>query len=118
MASGQIFSLTPLPPGTLAAPLDILVGASTPAESLAIATYADAAAAYMDFYGVLQGYGGGGLTLTIKWSALAATNNAVWQAALRFYPDDAEDADTTVHSYAYNTVTATAPSVIGENSYD
>ena len=118
MASGQIFPLTPLPPGTLGAPLDILVGAATPAESWPIATFADAAAAYMDFYGVLQGYSGGGLTLTIKWSSLAATNNAVWQAALRFAPDDAEDIDTTAHSYAYNTVTAAAPSVVGECSYD
>src|SRR3990170_1402244 len=118
MASGQIFPLTPLPPGTLAAPLDILVGASTPAESLPIATFADAAAAYMDYYGNLRGYGGGGLTLDVVWSSLATANNCVWQAAFRRIQDDAEDVDTTAHTYDFNTVTATAPSAAGENSLD
>ena len=118
MASGQIFPLTPLPPGTLGAPLDILVGASTPAESWAIATFADAAAAYMDFEGTLRGYGGGGLSLDIPSAALVNTNNMVLQAAFRFIPDDTEDIDTTVHTYDYNTVTVAAPSVVGEVTYD
>lgn len=119
MASGQIFGLIPTPPGTLSAPLDWLVGASTPAENAPIAVYADAAAAYMDFYGTLQGYGGGGLTLKLRWSALAVvTNNAVWQAAFRRVADDAEDFNTTAHTYDFNTVTAAAPSAVGEISYD
>ena len=118
MASGQIFPLTPLPPGSSGAQLDILVGASTPAESLPIAVYADAAAAYIDYYGTLRGYGGGGLTLDLVWSSLATANNAVWQAAFRRIQDDAEDVDTTAHTYDFNTVTAAAPSAAGENSLD
>lgn len=118
MASGQIFGLYPCPPGASAAPIDFLVGAATPAENLPIGTFADAAAAYMDFYGVAQGYGGGGLTLKLKWSSLATTNNAVWQAAIRRIADDAEDFDTTAHSYDFNTVTAAAPIAAGQASYD
>lgn len=118
MASGQIFGLIPTPPGASAAPMDWLVGASTPAENSPIAVFADAAATYMDFYGALQGYGGGGLTLRLKWSALVATGNCVWQVAFRRVQDDAEDFDTTAHTYDFNTVTALAPSVIGESSYD
>src|SRR3990167_1944988 len=118
MASGQIFHLTPTLPGTLGAPFDILVGASSPAESLNINTFADAAAAYLDYQGTLRGYGGGGLTLDVVWSSLATANNCVWQAAFRRIQDDAEDVDTTAHTYDYNTVTATAPSAAGENSLD
>ncbi len=118
MASGQIFGLIPNPPAATAAPLDWLAGASTPAENLPMAVYADAASAYMDFYGVLQGYGGGGLTLKLKWSASVTTNNCVWQAAVRRIADDAEDMDTTAHTYDFNTVTAAAPSAVGEASYD
>lgn len=80
--------------------------------------FADAASAYMDFYGRLQGYGGGGLTLKFAWSSPATSNSAVWQAAIRRIADDAEDLDTTAETYAFNTVTATAPSVAGEVSYD
>lgn len=118
MASGQIFGLVPCPPGTLAAPIDWLVGAATPAENAPIAVFADSASAYVDFYGTLQGYGGGGLTLKLYWSSLATSNNCVWQAAIRRVQDDAEDFNTTAHSYDFNTVTAAAPSAVGEISYD
>lgn len=119
MASGQIFGLIPCPPGTSAAPLDWLVGAATPAENAPIAVFADASSAYMDFYGTLQGYGGGGLTLKIRWSALSVTtNNCVWQAAIRRVLDDGEDFNSTAHSYDFNTVVAPAPSAVGEISYD
>lgn len=118
MASGQIFGLISNPPGASAAPIDWIVGASTPAENAPVAVFADAAEAFIDFYGTLQGYGGGGLTLRLKWSSLAITNDAVWQAALRRVADDAEDFDTTAHTYDFNTVTVAAPSAIGELSYD
>ena len=118
MASGQVFGLYPAPTGTLAAPIDYIVGAATPAENAPVAVFADAASAYLDFYGTLQGYGNGGLTLSIKWSSLATSNAVVWQAAFRRMQDDGEDFDTMAHSYDFNTVTATAPSAAGENSYD
>lgn len=118
MASGQIFGLNLSLPGTSYALLRTLIGTSTPAEAMPILNFPDAASAYADFYGSAEGYGGGGLTLKLKTSALAATNNYVFQAAIRALPDDAEDFDTTAFTYDFNTVTITAPSAVGENSYD
>src|SRR5688500_11882892 len=102
MASGTVFPLTPMPPGTLAATHDTRTGGSTPAESVPVFDFDDTAAEYMDFYGLLRGYAGGGLTLDIAWAATSATTNAVlWGAAIRRVADDAEDIDTS-HTYDFN----------------
>jgi hypothetical protein len=79
-----------------------------------------AAIEHMDFPYVLpDNYGGGGLTFAIRWSAASATTAETrWEIAIRRVQDDAEDLDTTAHSYAYNFVEATAPSAVGELSYD
>jgi hypothetical protein len=124
MASGNallaVFPQSGTAPATLAATLDTIAGTSTPAEAVPVLTYLDAAAAYMDFYCVMpSSYAGGGLTCTVYWSAATATNNAIWQAALRAVPDDAEDLDTTAFAYDYNASAASAaPSVVGETSED
>lgn len=120
MASGDpvLKLLRAFPPGASFAPQALITGASSPAENFVVYQFADAAAAYIDFLVALEGYDGGGLTLRLGWSAAVATNNAVWQAAFRRIEDDAEDMDTTAHTYDYNTVTAAAPSAIGELSYD
>lgn len=124
MASGNILnawgSQDGRPPGTLAAAFSILVGGSTPAESVPCVDFDGAGAVeYMDYYGVLPPhYAGGGLTLTLIWAAAANTNNVIWQAAIRRRADDAEDLDTS-QTYDYNaSAAATAPSAIGEESYD
>lgn len=117
MASGQIFSLRPTPPGSTFAQYDTRAGGSTPAETYPVADFQDTADEFLDFVGVLQGYAGGGVTLTIKWSATSATTgDVVWGAAFRRLADDAEDADTS-HTYDFNTVTATTASVSGEVDY-
>ena len=60
-----------------------------------------------------------GVTLTLVWFADAAANDVKWQAAFRAVPDDAEDVDTTAHSYTYNhSGGVTVPSAIGEAGYD
>ena len=120
MASGSpvVQILAVMPPATSGATLDTLTGTSTPAEAIPVWTFADAAAAYMDFLCALKGYAGGGLTLRLVWAAAVTTNNAVWQAAIRRIADDAEDLDTTAQTYDFNTVTAAAPSAVGEVSYD
>lgn len=110
-----------VPPGSSYATQDRIVGAASPAETVPVLDFDGASAVeYMDFYGVMpQHYSGGGLTITIVWSASSATsNNCVWQLAFRSLEDDAEDIDTTAHSYDYNTVTGAAPSAVGEVSYD
>lgn len=124
MASGNVlaqFSAQDgVPPATLYATLDSMVGTSAPVEAIPVLDFDDTTQEYIDFHGVLPGnYAGGGLTVQIIWSAAqAATSVVEWQAAFRAIPDDLEDLDTTVHTYDYNLVVATAASVVGEVAYD
>ena len=124
MASGNtLFSLFPeagKPPATLYATIDILVGASTPAESIPVLDFDDTTQDYTDFICQMpSNYSGGGITLTIVFSAAEAASDVVaWQAAFRRIADDAEDLDTTAHTYVYHEVIATAPSAVGEVAYD
>jgi len=124
MASGNtLLILTPeshKPPATLYATLDVMVGTSTPAESILVLDFDDTTQEYADFLCFMPAnYSGGGITLTIVFSAAeAATDVVAWQAAFRRVADDAEDLDTTAHTYVYNEVIATAPSAVGEVAYD
>ena len=75
MASGDpvVHIDTIMPPATLFAVFGIRAGASTPAEQIPIYSFDAAADWYLDFYGRLVGYGGGGLTFTGTWMAATAT---------------------------------------------
>ncbi len=123
MASGDpiLEVLEVLPPGSSAAGLRFLTGGATPAERVPVWLFDDTSVEYLDFLCRLSDkYAGGGLTLTLPWSATSATSGAVvWGAAIRRLTDDAEDFDTTAHSYDFNDASAvTAPSAVGELSYD
>lgn len=124
MASGNtLLVLTPSdysPPATIYATLDMMVGTSTPAESIPVLDFDDTTVEYADFYGIMpRHYAGGGVTLTIYWSAAQATNNGAWAAAFRRVADDAEDLDTTAQTYDYNTTADLTPaSAVGEVAYD
>ena len=124
MASGNsllaLFPYDAIPTATLYATLDVVVGASTPVENIPVLDFDDTTQEYTDFYCVMpEHYGGGGITITVMFSAAqAATDVVAWQAAFRRVADDAEDLDTTAHTYVYNEVIATAPSVVGEVAYD
>jgi len=125
MASGNaLLVLTPLdnvPPATLYATLDTVTGTSTPAEAIPVLDFDDTTQEYADFYCVMPSHYAGttGVTVKIIFSAAeAATDVVAWQAAFRRVADDAEDLDTTAHTYVYNEVVATAPSVVGEVAYD
>jgi hypothetical protein len=98
----------------------MMVGTSTPVENIPVLDFDDTTVEYADFYCVMPShYGGGGVTLTIVWSAAEASNVAAWSIAFRRVADDAEDLDTTAQTYDYNeTADLTAPSVIGEVAYD
>ncbi len=106
-------------PGANAATPDVRVGGSTPAESFPVHDFDATTDEMLDFHGVLNGYGGGGITAKVKWGASSATSGtAVWQGAFRRIADDAEDIDAA-HTYDYNGSGAlTAPSAAGELSYD
>ena len=108
--------LQALPPATLFATLDIIAGASTPAESIPCYLFDDTTVEYMDFLCRLnEEYDSGGLTFTIWYAAAATSGNAGWSLAIRRINEDAEDLDTTAHSYDYNdSVGDTVPSASGE----
>lgn len=107
-----------LPTGSdFAAPIE-LAGGSTPAERYRGWAFDAASDEYIDLLCVLEGYDGGGLTIKLKWSSEDQTSgNVLWEAAIRRIQDDVEDIETS-HSYDFNQVTAAAPSVVGELSYD
>ena len=123
MASGDTLAVfvaqAGVPPGTIYATQDVIVGASAPAEAVPVLDFDPTTREYIDFYGWLPNrYAAGGVTVTVVWSADAAAGNGVWTAAFRAIPDDLEDLDTTVFTYDYNTVTGAAPSIVGETSHD
>lgn len=123
MATGDsLVIFTPLdgtPPATVYATLDIMVGTSTPAESIPVHDFDDTTQEFMDFYGFMpRNYGGNGVTITFVHSAAAATGVFGIEAAFRRVADDAEDLDTTAQTYDYNVVAATVASAIGEAAYD
>lgn len=109
MASGAVVGLVKqiLQPTTLAAQPVILTGGSTPTERVRAFAFDPSAIEYIDFLCQLQGYAGGGLTLTFLWSSGATSGNVVWSAAIRRIADDAEDIDTA-HTYDYNNASADA----------
>lgn len=111
-----------LPPATLYAQFDVEVGTSTPAENIPVLDFEDGTATageYADFYGIMpRTYAGGGLTLYLHWLSAATTGDCVWKAAFRRVADDAEDLNTTAHTYDYNSVTATTAGTAGELAYD
>jgi len=119
MASGKVVVqvLQVTPPLTLNALNDFRAGGSTPAEAVPVLDFDAATAWYYDFLCYLAGYGGGGLTFTLPWSASTATSGQTrWEAAVRRLQDDAEDIDAA-HTYDFNGVSDTAPSASGEVSY-
>src|SRR5688572_24793914 len=121
MASGQVVGqiVNIQPPATSMATPGIRAGGSTPAEGVPLWNFDASSIEYLDFYGVLKNYAGGGLTVELKWAAASATTGSVvWGIAMRRIADDAEDLDTS-HTYDYNNLTAAAaPSASGELSYD
>lgn len=122
-AGNTLFRLSPLansPPATGYAQFDIVVGASSPAESIPVLAFDAAADEYADFRVSLPyTYAGGGLTFTIAWSAASAIIGTVrWGIAIRRIADDVEDMDTTAKTYDFNTGGFTTASASGEVVYD
>ena len=118
MASGSIVGIIGdiVQPGANYATFDTRTGGSTPSENVPVYDFDDTTIEYIDVYCRLNGYAGGGLTITWDWSATSATSgDVVWSAAIRRIQDDAEDVDTS-QTYDYNDATDTAASASGENS--
>lgn len=119
MASGQVVGqiIEVMTPGANAAQMAVRAGGSTPAEQVPVWAFDAATIEYLDFKVVIRGYGGGGFTVDLPWSAATATSGVTrWSAAFRRMQDDAEDIDAA-HTYDYNDVDDTAASASGELSY-
>jgi hypothetical protein len=118
MASGDIVGhiIRVIPPATAYATPDLRPGGSSPAESWPVWDFDDTTAEYLDFLCYLgPNYAGGGITLSLPWSATSATSGAVvWQAAVRRVNASSEDIDTS-QTYDYNAASAsTAPGTCGQ----
>lgn len=110
MASGNIVGIIGeiVQPATLYATFDTRPGGSTPVEAVPVYDFDDTAIEYLDFYCRLEGYAGGGLTITLDWTATDTTvtpHSCVWGAAIRRIADDAEDVDTS-QTYDFNDASA------------
>ena len=112
MASGNrlayIDPLSNQAPAANFATFDTRAGGSTPAEAVPVLDFDDTTVEYADFKVRLpEHYSGGGLTLSIEWSATSATTgNVVWSAAIRRIENDLEDIDAAF-TYDYNNSAAT-----------
>lgn len=123
MASGNLLgywlSTSSCGPATAYAQLDHITGASTPAELVPVLAYDSSTAEYADFRGKLPPhYAGGGVTLYITHGGGATSGAYNWRAAFRSLEDDAEDIDTTAHTYDFNDVDVTGPTAVGEVAID
>jgi hypothetical protein len=111
-----------MPTAAYAATEDHIEGASVPHELIEVRDFSAASKRYCDFHcHLLPGYDGGGLTFRFATSASATAGGATQyrlEAAIRRIADDAEDLDTTVHTYDYNGASISPPSAIGEVTYD
>ena len=94
-------------PSANAAAPGLVTGGSTPAERIPVWLFDPSTIEYLDFLCELNGYAGGGITLTYLWSSGATSGNVVWSAAFRRLQDDAEDIDTS-QTYDYNNASADA----------
>lgn len=115
MASGDsvVQILEVWPPSTLFAVLTRRVGASSPAEGQNVWAFDAATIWYLDFLCYLRGYGGGGLTFTLPWTAATATSGVTrWGVAIHRLQAGTDDVDVA-HTYVYTTVDATAPATSG-----
>ncbi len=124
MASGAsvITIVDELPPGSAAAYLHQVAGASSPAERLIYWRFDEGSPTvnYLDLKCVMHNYSGGGITLRFYHDTQSGTagNNVRIGAAFRRIADDVEDLDTTAQTYDFNDATFTTSSVRGELAYD
>jgi len=102
---------------------DTIAGGSTPAEVVSVLDFDPDASEYADFKFLLpDGYDGGGLTVTVIFSMTSDHDEGTphkvrWEVAFAAISDDNVDINGD-HSYAFNGISATVPSVVGEVSYD
>lgn len=129
MASGDLLFTLPVgtlhPPATSGAAFTAIAGASSPAERFVVAAFDSTNVEYLDTDQLTMppAYSGGGITVKVVTGASATaggTAGYIYGGAFRRVADDAEDLDTTAHTYEFNDCAAEIqpPSVVGETSVD
>lgn len=107
---GRVEFLAAVPPTTSGAPLNVLAGASSPAEQFPYYEFVNGSVTYRDFLCRLVGYNSGGLTLDfqVMRTSGGAAATYIFDAALRRINSASEDLGAA-QTYDYNSVTVTIP---------
>lgn len=107
---GRVEFYAAVPPGTSGAPLNVLAGASTPAEQFPYYEFVNGSVTYRDFLCRLVGYNSGGLTLSFQVMRTSGSAAATYilEAAIRRINSASEDLGAA-QTYDYNAVTVTIP---------
>lgn len=109
------------PPGSNPATLDTIAGASSPTELIDVLDFDATTAEYADWRGYMPAsYSGGGITCRIVWSSsgvAGGTDGVTWEGAFRLIAADADDLDTSAHTYDYNAINDDPASAIGETAH-
>ena len=109
-AKGRVEFLADIVPATSGAPITVLAGASSPAESIPYYEFVNGSTTYREYYCRLQDYASGGLTLKfeVMRTSAAAAATYIFDAAIRRINTATEDLGAA-HTYDYNSVTVTIP---------
>ena len=92
------------PTETLNATLSVALGASTPKEAIYGIDFDDTTVEYADFVSAMpSSYMGGGVTITIIWTAAQNTNKGIWSGAFRRIISNGTNLLTDAFTYDYNT---------------
>jgi hypothetical protein len=126
MASGDtLIILTPqhatLTGDNYPASHDTIDGGATVGEIIPCLDFDASQTEFADFPNLVMphNYNNGGLTIDVVYSMSSdggGSNKVRWEIGFRAIEDDAEDQDTTVHSYDTNGVSDIVPDAVGEVS--
>lgn len=127
MSSGdaliQFAALANEPPSANYATLAAILTASADTDETVapVLLFDDTTNEHAEFAGVLPDhYAGGGLTISLVWTANINSGNVKWDATLKSFTDDVDNIGSKAFGAAPagNTVTAAAPSAAREVVYD
>ena len=104
-------------PGASAASLDVVEGASTPAEELLVIACDAATDEYMDWHLTMPEHcDGGGITCLVEIQMASAMSSNVRAAIALRERATTDDWDTTAHTYIFNEVTIAVPGTVGQSA--
>ena len=110
---GHIQFYAAIPPATGGAPLNVMAGASTPAEQIPYYEFVNGSITYRDFLCRWLNYPGGARPLYVQFHVMRTTAAAgetyIFEAAIRKIGASENEDLGAAHTYDYNAVTVTIP---------